>query len=318
MNNSLRVIFAGSSNFSSKHLESLISSDYTIVSVYTRANRPAGRGYKLIENPVEHLARRNGIPIIQTGNFASLEDRLKFESLKPDLLVVAAYGIIIPKYILDIPRLGSINSHASLLPRWRGAAPIQRAIQAGDKTTGITIIRMESGIDTGRILLKASTPIKYNDTSNSLHTRLSELGAITLLDAIKEVEKSFILGEIQDDKLASYAHKLTKKEASINWKLPAAELERQIRAFNPWPISYSSFKDSILKIYSSYVVDKEDLPGRIISIDKSGLIIGCGKKSLCVTTLQFPGGKILNSTEVSNASWRGSLIGKFLGSSNGS
>src|SRR5450830_1866652 len=236
-------------------------------------------------SPVKQLALEHNIPVLQPPTLRNAEAQAELAALKPDLLVVVAYGLILPQVVLDIPRLGCINSHASLLPRWRGAAPIQRAVEAGDSESGVTVMRMEAGLDTGPMLLKVSTPITAEDTGGSLHDRLAEMGPPAVIQAIAGLAAGTLEGEVQDDSLATYAHKLNKDEARLDWSRPAVELERLVRAFNPWPIGDS----------------------------KDGLLVACGEQALCLTRLQLPGGKALNFSDLFNSRREKFAVGTMLG-----
>ena len=229
----LRIVFAGTPDFAAAHLQALLQAGLNIVAVYSQPDRPAGRGHKLTPSAVKQLAVQHELPVYQPQTLRAPEAQAELAALQPDLLVVVAYGLILPQAVLDIPRLGCINSHASLLPRWRGAAPIQRAIEAGDAETGVTVMQMEAGLDTGPMLLKTQTPILPEDTGGSLHDRLAELGPPAVLQAIAGLAAGTLQGEVQDDSLATYAHKLGKADARIDWSRPASELALMIRAFNP-------------------------------------------------------------------------------------
>ena len=230
-------------------------------------------------------------------------------------MVVVAYGLILPQAVLDIPRLGCINSHASLLPRWRGAAPIQRAIEAGDSKSGVTVMHMEAGLDTGPMLLTAVTPITREDTGGSLHDRLAELGPPAVIEAIAGLAAGTLVGDVQDDSLATYAHKLNKDEARIDWNRPASELERQIRAFNPWPICHTTLNGETMKVLAANVpyLNHEQAPGTILGASKEGLLVSCGKGALRLTRLQLPGGKALNFSDFFNSRREKFAIGTTLG-----
>ena len=219
MTEPLRIVFAGTPEFAAEHLKALLDSPYEIVAVYTQPDRPAGRGQKLMPSPVKQLALEHNIQVLQPPTLRNEDAQAELAALKPDLLVVVAYGLILPQVVLDIPRLGCINSHASLLPRWRGAAPIQRAVEAGDSESGVTVMRMELGLDTGPMLLKVTTPISAEDTGGSLHDRLAEMGPPAVVQAIAGLAAGTLEGEVQDDSLATYAHKLNKDEARIDWSL---------------------------------------------------------------------------------------------------
>jgi len=240
MSQALRIVFAGTPEFAAEHLKALLDSPHEIVAVYTQPDRPAGRGQKLMPSPVKQLAAQHGLPVLQPPTLRAPEAQAELAALQPDLMVVVAYGLILPQAVLDIPRLGCINSHASLLPRWRGAAPIQRAVQAGDAESGVTVMQMEAGLDTGPMLLKVSTPISAEDTGGSLHDRLARLGPPAVVEAIAGLAAGTLKGEVQNDALATYAHKLSKDEAKLDWSRPAVELERAVRAFDPWPVCHTT------------------------------------------------------------------------------
>ncbi|MDU9392788.1 methionyl-tRNA formyltransferase [Pseudomonas sp. zfem002] len=297
----MRIVFAGTPEFAAEHLKALLASQHEIIAVYTQPDRPAGRGQKLMPSPVKQLAVDNGIPVLQPPTLRNPEAQAELAALQPDLMVVVAYGLILPQVVLDIPKHGCINSHASLLPRWRGAAPIQRAVQAGDAESGVTVMRMEAGLDTGPMLLKVSTPITAEDTGGSLHDRLAELGPPAVLQAIAGLDAGTLPGEVQDDALATYAHKLNKDEARLDWSRPAVELERLVRAFNPWPICHSSLGGEALKVLAATLAEGKGEPGEIVSASKDGLVVACGEGALCLTRLQLPGGKALNFSDLFNS-----------------
>ena len=251
--------------------------------------------------------------MLQPPTLRNAEAQAELAALKPDLLVVVAYGLILPQVVLDIPRLGCINSHASLLPRWRGAAPIQRAVEAGDAESGVTVMRMEAGLDTGPMLLKVTTPITAEDTGGSLHDRLAELGPPAVVQAIAGLVAGTLPDEIQDDSLATYAHKLNKDEARIDWSRPAVELERLVRAFNPWPICHSTLNDEALKVLAADLAEGHGEPGEILAASKDGLVIACGQQALRLTRLQLPGGKPLNFADLFNSRREKFAVGTVLG-----
>ncbi|SQF93301.1 methionyl-tRNA formyltransferase [Paucimonas lemoignei] len=317
MTEPLRIVFAGTPEFAAEHLKALLDSPHEIIAVYTQPDRPAGRGQKLMPSPVKQLAAQHDIPVMQPPTLRDATAQAELAALKPDLLVVVAYGLILPQVVLDIPRLGCINSHASLLPRWRGAAPIQRAVQAGDAESGVTVMRMELGLDTGPMLLKAVTPITAEDTGGTLHDRLAELGPPAVLQAIAGLADGTLVGEIQDDSLATYAHKLNKDEARIDWSRPADELERLVRAFNPWPICHSTLNGEALKVLAANLAPNlagmQGAPGAILEASKDGLLVACGVGALRLTRLQLPGGKPLNFTDLFNSRREKFAIGTVLG-----
>jgi len=302
MNSSdLRIVFAGTPEFAAAHLQALLQAGLNIVAVYSQPDRPAGRGQKLAMSAVKTLALKHELPVYQPVSLRAPEAQAELAALQPDLLVVVAYGLILPQAVLDIPRLGCINSHASLLPRWRGAAPIQRAIEAGDSTSGVTVMRMEAGLDTGPMLLKVNTPISTADTGGSLHDRLAELGPQAVLQAIDGLAAGTLEGEVQDDDLATYAHKLGKTDARIDWARPATELDRLIRAFNPWPLAHARWQDQPLKVWAAQPEAGTGQPGEILDCSKQGLLVACGDGALRLTRLQLPGGKPLAFADLYNA-----------------
>ncbi|UVE17836.1 methionyl-tRNA formyltransferase [Pseudomonas sp. LS44] len=312
MTEPLRIVFAGTPEFAAAHLTALLASHHQIIGVYTQPDRPAGRGQKLMPSPVKQLALEHGIAVYQPASLRNTEAQAELAALQPDLLVVVAYGLILPQAVLDIPRLGCINSHASLLPRWRGAAPIQRAVEAGDSESGVTVMQMEAGLDTGPMLLKVHTPIGAGDTGGSLHDRLAELGPPAVLQAIAGLAAGNLVAEIQDDSLANYAHKLNKDEARLDWSRPAVELERLVRAFNPWPICHSSLDAAPLKVLAASLGDGQGAPGSILAASKDGLTVACGAGALRLTRLQLPGGKPLNFSDLYNSRREQFSVGKVL------
>lgn len=313
MTEPLRIVFAGTPEFAAEHLKALLASPHQVIAVYTQPDRPAGRGQKLMPSPVKQLAEQHGIAVLQPPTLRDAGAQAELAALKPDLLVVVAYGLILPQVVLDIPRLGCINSHASLLPRWRGAAPIQRAVEAGDAESGVTVMRMEAGLDTGPMLLKVTTSITAEDTGGSLHDRLAELGPPAVIQAIAGLADGTLQGDVQDDTLATYAHKLNKDEARVDWSRPAIELERLVRAFNPWPICHSTLNGEALKVLAASLDDGQGAPGEILGASKDGLIVACGQQALRLTRLQLPGGKALNFADLFNSRREKFAVGTVLG-----
>ena len=292
---SLNIVFAGTPEFGIPCLDALLSSKHKLQAVYTQPDRPAGRGRKLQASAVKEWATAQEIPVFQPLNFKLQENITELAALKPDLMVVIAYGLILPQAVLSIPHFGCINVHASLLPRWRGASPIQHAILYGDKETGVTIMQMDKGMDTGAMLKKISCPIN-NDTSASLNLRLSEIAASTLLETIDNIANSNIISMPQDENLVTYAPKIAKIDAKINWNKTALGIDCQIRAFNPWPITYTEVDDTIIRIFKAKVIPEEckKKPGTILSLDKKGMLVATGKDALLVEQIQFPGAKALS------------------------
>lgn len=297
----MRIVFAGTPEFAAQHLQALLDAGRQIVAVYTQPDRPAGRGQKLMPSPVKQLALQHGIAVYQPQTLRDPAAQAELAALRPDLMVVVAYGLILPQVVLDTPRLGCINSHASLLPRWRGAAPIQRAIEAGDASSGVTVMQMEAGLDTGPMLLKVTTTITAEDTGGSLHDRLATLGSQAVVEAVTKLAAGELRGEVQDDSLATYAHKLNKDEARLDWSRPAVELERLVRAFNPWPICHSTLNGEALKIHAAQLGEGQGTPGSVLAADKSGLTVACGEGALRLTRLQLPGGKPLSFADLYNS-----------------
>ncbi len=313
MTQALRLVFAGTPEFAAEHLKALLDTPHSIVAVYTQPDRPAGRGQKLMPSPVKQLALQHGIPVLQPPTLRDADAQAELKALGADLMVVVAYGLILPQVVLDTPRLGCINSHASLLPRWRGAAPIQRAVEAGDAESGVTVMQMEAGLDTGPMLLKVATPISPEDTGGTLHDRLASLGPQAVVQAIAQLAAGTLVGDVQDDALATYAHKLNKDEARLDWSRPADELERLVRAFNPWPICHSTLGGEPLKVLAAQLADGSGQPGQILAASKDGLTVACGSGALRLTRLQLPGGKPLNFADLFNSRREQFAAGQVLG-----
>ena len=313
MTEPMRIVFAGTPEFAAEHLKALLDSPYDVIAVYTQPDRPAGRGQKLMPSPVKQLALQHDIPVLQPPTLRAPDAQAELAALKPDLLVVVAYGLILPQAVLDIPRLGCINSHASLLPRWRGAAPIQRAVQAGDAQSGVTVMRMEAGLDTGPMLLKVTTPITADDTGGTLHDRLAALGPTAVIQAIAGLAEGTLVGEVQDDSLATYAHKLNKDEARIDWARPAVELERLVRAFNPWPTCHTTLNGEALKVLEARIAEGAGTPGTVLEASKAGLLVACADGALLLTRVQLPGGKPLGFADLFNSRREKFSAGTVLG-----
>ena len=292
---SLNIVFAGTPEFGLPCLNALIQSTHHLAAIYTQPDRPAGRGRKVQTSAVKEWALAHHIPVYQPLNFKTPESIAELANLKPDVLIVIAYGLILPPAVLEIPRLGCINVHASLLPRWRGASPIQHAILSGDVQSGVTIMRMDAGMDTGDMLCKAECPISLVDTAGTLHDHLAAISAKPLLTTLEALANKQVQPEVQNNELATYAGKINKEDARINWQDFAVDIDRRIRAFNPWPIAYTSLGEDVLRIHQAQVVaiECQQSPGTIISIDKKGLLIATGSKALLVQKIQFPGGKVI-------------------------
>lgn len=286
----MRIIFAGTPEFAASALAALLDR-HQIVAVLTQPDRPAGRGMQLLASPVKQLARQRGIPVLQPGTLKTEVVQQEIESLNADVMVVAAYGLILPAAVLQLPRLGCLNIHASLLPRWRGAAPIQRAIQSGDAETGITIMQMDEGLDTGAMLLRRICSIAANETAQTLHDKLAAEGAAAIIDALRELESDTLVAEKQDGALATYAAKLLKTEAKIDWSQNALQLERTIRAFTPFPICHTSLDGLTIKIWQAELAQGDGEPGAVLAVDKQGITVACGSGAVRLMALQRPGGK---------------------------
>ena len=301
--NKLKLIFAGTPDFAARHLAALLSSDHEVVAVYTQPDKPAGRGQKLTASPVKELALTHNLPVYQPASLRKEEAQAELAALGADLMVVVAYGLILPKVVLDTPRLGCINVHGSLLPRWRGAAPIQRSIWAGDAETGVTIMQMDVGLDTGAMIRKVSCPIAADETSASLYDKLAGLGPHALVDTVNAIAAGDTAAEVQDDALANYAQKLSKEEARIDWSMEAAAIERCIRAFNPWPISWFEVADQTVKVWQAAVIDSDhgQPAGTLLKADKQGIDIATGKGVLRLLTLQPPGKKAMSVPDLLNS-----------------
>ncbi len=307
MSQSLRIVFAGTPDFAARHLAALLSSEHEVVAVYTQPDRPAGRGKKLTASPVKNIALKHGIPVYQPENFKADEAKQELADLNADIMVVVAYGLLLPQAVLDTPKLGCINVHGSILPRWRGAAPIQRSIWAGDPETGVTIMQMDIGLDTGDMLKIATLPIEATDTSASMYEKLAELGPQALIDCLADIATGKAFAVKQDDELANYAKKLSKEEARINWNDDAAHIERCVRAFNPWPMSHFIAADNSIKVWQSRVSQQtSNKPaGTIVQADKSGIYVATGNGVLVLEQLQVPGKKAMSVQDILNsrAAW---------------
>ncbi|VUS41390.1 methionyl-tRNA formyltransferase [Klebsiella spallanzanii] len=303
MSQSLRIIFAGTPDFAARHLDALLSSEHEIVGVFTQPDRPAGRGKKLMPSPVKVLAQANDLPVFQPASLRPQDNQQLVATLNADVMVVVAYGLLLPKPVLDMPRLGCINVHGSLLPRWRGAAPIQRSLWAGDAETGVTIMQMDVGLDTGDMLYKLSCPITAEDTSGSLYDKLAGLGPQGLLETLTQLANGNTQPEVQDEALVTYAEKLSKEEARIDWSLSAAQLERCIRAFNPWPMSWLEIDGQPVKVWrASVITDASSAePGTIVASGKQGIQVATADGILNLESLQPAGKKAMSAQDLLNS-----------------
>jgi len=299
----LKVIFAGTPEFSVSPLEALLNSDHEVIAVYTQPDRPAGRGRKLAIGPVKKTALDANIPVYQPKNFREEADLEALEALNADVMVVVAYGLILPQRILDAPKFGCLNIHASLLPRWRGAAPIQRAIQAGDAETGVTIMQMEAGLDTGPMLLVKKINIEETETGGQLHDRLAPLGSDALIQTLDLLVAGKLEPIVQDDNDAVYAHKLEKSEAQINWTESAKQIDLTIRAFNPWPVAFTHIDSKTLRIWDAQVldIDANSPPGTVEENSAEGIDVATGEGVLRITQLQPQGKRVMSVKDFLNA-----------------
>lgn len=294
----MRIIFAGTPDFAASALAALLTNKAEVVAVLTQPDRPSGRGMMLTPSPVKQLALLHGIPVMQPITLKSAEVQKQLEALSADVMIVAAYGLILPLPVLQMPRYGCLNIHASLLPRWRGAAPIQRAILAGDAETGITIMQMDEGLDTGAMLLIKSCQISAQDNAQTLHDKLARLGAEAILEALGKIEQGSLKGVVQDATQATYAAKLIKSEANLDWTQNASQLERAVRAYNPVPGAYSLLNGTIVKIWqSSKTEESQGEPGTVLAADKSTIQVACGQGALNLEILQRPNGKPLPAAQ---------------------
>jgi methionyl-tRNA formyltransferase len=298
----LNIVFAGTPDFAAGHLQALIDSRHNVVGVYSQPDRPAGRGKKLQPSPVKQLALEHNIPVFQPLNFKQEGAIEELKSLNSDIMIVVAYGLLLPLAVLEAPKMGCLNVHASILPRWRGAAPIQRAIQAGDTETGITIMQMDVGLDTGDMLSKTLLDIHADETGGSLHDRLLEKGPTALLQTLTLLQAGEAIAEQQDDSLANYAHKLTKEEALIDWCLPAKDIELSVRAFNPFPCAFTLLGDQRIKVWQAITLDEATnlLPGTIARVSNEGVDVATGAGMIRLLNIQLIGKKAMTVRDFIN------------------
>lgn len=310
----MRIIFAGTPDFAATTLQALLNAGHDICAVYTQPDRPAGRGRKLTASPVKQIALAHEIPVEQPLDFKQQADRDVLATYQADLMIVVAYGLLLPQTVLDMPKQGCINVHASLLPRWRGAAPIQRAILAGDTETGVCIMQMEAGLDTGPVLLQANCPILSDDTAQTLHDRLALLGSATLIDCLADLNKYQQSAIAQDDTHTCYAHKLDKTEAKINWQQSAQQIAQQVQAFNPWPVAQTQWQGEVFRIWLATIEQQADTtiePGTVISVSKQQISVATGKGVLQLHQVQVPGKRAMLVSDFINA--QPIAAGDFLG-----
>jgi len=299
----MNIVFAGTPEFSVPALQALLDSRHGVVAVYTQPDRPSGRGRRTMESPVKQLALQAKVPVLQPTTLKTADVQQTLQASRPDLMVVVAYGLILPPAVLRIPRLGCVNLHASLLPRWRGAAPIQRAILAGDSETGVCLMQMEAGLDTGPLLACRRCEIENTDTGSLLHDKLAKLGAGLLADNLDALERGALIPRLQDAAKATYAHKLLKSEALIDWSCTAVDIARKVRAFNAWPVAETRYLGRQLRIWEAQprVGESSASPGCIISAGRDGFEVACGTGRLLVRKVQLPGARAVSAADFINA-----------------
>ncbi len=291
----MKIVFMGTPDFAVPHLQALLDHPYDVVGVFTQTDKPKGRGYQLAQSPVKELAVSRGIPVFQPRTLRDGEALAQLQVLRPDLIIVVAYGKILPKEILDLPRLGCINVHASLLPRYRGAGPIQWAVLNGETVTGVTTMYMAEGLDTGDMLESASLEIGPDETADELHDRLSQLGAKLLLSTVEKAEKGLLEPKKQDDALSCYAPMLTKELSRIDFSRPAQEVHNQIRGLSTWPAAYTCYQGKRLKVYRSHLVQGTGEPGTLL--DSKHFVVACGEGAVQLTEVQYEGSRKMSGED---------------------
>ena len=313
-NKSLKIIFAGTPDFAAKHLQALLNSSHQVIGVFTQPDKPAGRGNKLTASPVKQLALQNNLPVYQPISLKDSANQQIIADLNADIMIVVAYGLILPQTVLDMPKYGCLNVHGSLLPRWRGAAPIQRACWAGDTETGITIMQMDVGLDTGDMLYKEKCHIEDDDTSATLYNKLAQIGPDALLKTLKLIIEGKAKPEKQNESQVTYATKLSKQEAKLDWNLTATQLERCIRAFNPWPVSYFEINGELIKVWQANVISEttDKTPGTILQADKSGIQIATQDGVINMTLLQPAGKKPMSAQDFLNSRKAWFIVGNII------
>lgn len=303
----MKILFAGTPEFSVPVLEALYNHGDDICAVYTQPDRPKGRGRKISCSPVKEKALELGIEVLQPKTLKTQQEQEQLAAFEPELMIVVAYGLILPRVVLDIPKYGCVNVHASILPKYRGASPIQAALLAGDQQTGVTIMQMDVGLDTGDMILKKTCTIQEGENAQSLHDKLALLGAKGIIETIEQLEQGKICFEKQDQSQASYAGKINKLDAKIDWQESATTIENKIRAYNPWPVAYIQLEDASIRIWQAKAIGctnsdiQQSRPGQILKVDKDAITVVCGQGLLQITTLQFPGSKPLSVRDCLNA-----------------
>lgn len=298
----MRIVFAGTPDFAVPSLKALVSAGHDVAAVLTQPDRPAGRGRRLVAGPVKDCARALGLDVLQPESLNDASAIATLRGLRPRLIVVAAYGLLLNRRVLDLPQHGCVNVHASLLPRWRGAAPIQRAIEAGDAETGVTIMQMDEGLDTGPMLARHATPIAASDTGGTLHDRLAALGAELLVETLKQMDRGGLETAPQDESLATYAARITPDDACVDWRRPAVEIERRVRAMNPWPVVRTRHGGRVIRLWEAAVISggAAGAPGEIVRADREGVDVACGEGGLRITVLQRAGARRMPASEFLN------------------
>lgn len=309
----LKIVFAGTPDFAASSLQALLNSEHEVVAVYTQPDKKGKRKNQMAPRPVKDLAIEHNIPVFQPTTLKTEEEQLVLTNLKADIMVVVAYGMLLPKAILDTPRLGCINVHGSLLPRWRGAAPVERSMLAGDAETGVTIMQMDEGLDTGDMLYKVTTPIENNDTAASVFERLAAIGSEALVKTLKQFQQELVSAEPQDDNLATYAKKLQKTEGVIDWSASATDIDLKIRTLSPRVAVTFKLEEEVVKLLECELVEQNGNPGEILPSDKKSIVVACGEGAIKIKQLQLPGKKPMDSAAVLNSKREQFSAGVVLG-----